>query len=170
MHAATALDSLPRPPCAELLGWQMIHARPAEGWVRVSFQGRPEFRNPAGYIQGGFLAAMLDDTMGPAVFVMTDGALYTVTIDMSVSYVAPAKVGPIYGEGRVTHLGKSIGFLEAELRDETGLLIARATSTAADRGREDPQLGGTAALQREVLGDEGSQLRGGPRALAGQRP
>jgi acyl-coenzyme A thioesterase PaaI-like protein len=30
----------------------------------------------------------------------------------------------------VVHLGKSIGFLEAELRDETGLLIARATSSA----------------------------------------
>ncbi|HEX3699265.1 MAG TPA: PaaI family thioesterase [Phenylobacterium sp.] len=130
MPVATALDAFPRPPCAELLGWEMVHARPAEGWVRVSFQARPQFRNPAGFIQGGFLAAMLDDTMGPAVFVMTEGALYTATIDMNVSYVAPAKVGPIYGEGRVVHLGKTVGFLEAELRDATGLLIARATSTA----------------------------------------
>ena len=130
MACATALDALPKPPCAELLGWEMIHARPAEGWVRVGFRGRPEFRNPAGFIQGGFLAAMLDDCMGPAVFSMTEGALYTVTMDMNVSYVAPARVGPIFGEGRVVHLGKSTAFLEAELRDETGLLIARATSTA----------------------------------------
>jgi uncharacterized protein (TIGR00369 family) len=130
MPVATALDSIQRPPCAELLGWEMVHARPAEGWVRIRFEGKPQFRNPTGYIQGGILAAMLDDTMGPAVFAMTEGALYTATIDMNVSYVAPAKVGPIFGEGRVVHLGKSIGFLEAELRDETGLLIARATSTA----------------------------------------
>lgn len=130
MRVANALDDLPRPPCAELLGWEMIHARPADGWVRVRFQGKPQFRNPAGCIQGGFLAAMLDDTMGPAVFAMTEGALYTVTTDMNVSYMAPAKVGPIWGEGRVVHLGKSTAFLEAELRDETGLLIARATSTA----------------------------------------
>lgn len=130
MRVATALDDLPRPPCAELLGWEMVHARPAEGWVRIRFEGRSQFRNPAGSIQGGILAAMLDDTMGPAVFAMTEGALYTVTTDMNVSYMAPAKVGPIFGEGRVVHLGKSIAFLEAELRDETGLLIARATSTA----------------------------------------
>ena len=130
MRVATALDDLPRPPCAELLGWEMVHARPTEGWVRVRFEGKAQFRNPAGFIQGGLLAAMLDDTMGPAVFAMTEGALYTVTTNMNVSYMAPAKVGPIWGEGRVVHLGKSIAFLEAELRDETGLLVARATSTA----------------------------------------
>jgi uncharacterized protein (TIGR00369 family) len=130
MPVATALDAIAKPPCAELLGWEMVHARPAEGWVRIRFEGKPQFRNPAGYIQGGILAAMLDDTMGPAVFAMTEGALYTATIDMNVSFIAPARVGPIYGEGRVVHLGKSVGFLEAELRDETGLLIARATSSA----------------------------------------
>jgi uncharacterized protein (TIGR00369 family) len=130
MPVATALDSIPRPPCAELLGWEMVHARPTEGWVRIRFEGKPQFRNPAGYIQGGLLAAMLDDTMGPAVFAMTEGALYTATIDMNVSYIAPGRVGPLYGEGRVVHLGKSVAFLEAELRDETGLLIARATSSA----------------------------------------
>jgi acyl-coenzyme A thioesterase PaaI-like protein len=31
---------------------------------------------PAGLIQGGILSAMLDDTMGPAVFVKTEGRLY----------------------------------------------------------------------------------------------
>jgi uncharacterized protein (TIGR00369 family) len=130
MPVATALDDFARPPCAELLGWEMVHARPAEGWVRIRFEGKPEFRNPAGFIQGGLLSAMLDDTMGPAVFVMTEGALYTVTLNMNVAYVAPAKVGPIFGEGRVVHLGKSTAFLEGELRDDMGLLIARATSTA----------------------------------------
>ena len=48
MTAATALDRLPRPPCAELLGWQVLDARPADGWIRIGFEGRPEFRNPAG--------------------------------------------------------------------------------------------------------------------------
>ena len=34
---------------------------------------------------------MLDDTMGPAVFVMTEGKLYTATITMTVNFLAPAK-------------------------------------------------------------------------------
>ena len=130
MTIATALDAHHRPPCAELLGWHVIDARPAEGWIRVGFEGRPEFVNPAGFIQGGFLAAMLDDTMGPAAFVMSEGALYTASVDFYVSFLAPAKPGPLIGEGRVVQLGKSIGFLEATLSDAAGTRIARATSSA----------------------------------------
>lgn len=126
----TVLDALPKPPCAELLGWRVLDARPEDGWIRIGFAGRPEFRNPAGVIQGGFLAAMLDDTMGPAVFTMTEGALYTATIDMNVSFLAPAKVGPLFGEGQVIQLGKSVAFIEAKLTDEAGALLARATSSA----------------------------------------
>jgi uncharacterized protein (TIGR00369 family) len=108
----------------------VLDARPKEGWIRIGFMAKPVFINPAGFIQGGFLAAMLDDTMGPAVFVMSEGALYTVSIDMSVSYLAPAKPGPLIGEGRVVQLGKSIGFLEAVLMDAAGTVVARATSSA----------------------------------------
>ena len=130
IQVATALDALPTPPCAKLLGWHVLDARPKEGWIRIGFTARPEFINPAGFIQGGFLAAMLDDTMGPAVFVMTEGALYTATIDFYVSFLAPANPGPLIGEGRVVQLGKSIGFLEATLSDTAGTAIARATSSA----------------------------------------
>jgi uncharacterized protein (TIGR00369 family) len=126
---ATALDELPAPPCARLLGWRLIDARPKDGWIRVGFQAKAEFANPAAFIQGGFLAAMLDDTMGPAVFVMTEGALYTTSIDFNVSFLAPAKVGPLFGEGQVIQLGKRIGFVEAKLTDAAGVLIARATSS-----------------------------------------
>lgn len=127
---ATALDRLPAPPCAQLLGWKVLDSRPDEGWIRIGFEGRPEFRNPAGFIQGGFLAAMLDDTMGPAVFAATDGALYTATIDMSVSYLRPARVGPLFGEGQVVQLGKTVAFIEAQLTDGEGAVVARATSSA----------------------------------------
>ncbi|HEY8616256.1 PaaI family thioesterase [Phenylobacterium sp.] len=125
----TALDALPRPPCAELLGWEVVDARPAEGWIRIGFDARREFTNPAGFIQGGFLAAMLDDTMGPAVFAHTDGRLYTPTIDLHVSFLAPAKAGRLYGEGQVVQLGKSIGFIEGRLMTEDGTVVARATAS-----------------------------------------
>jgi uncharacterized protein (TIGR00369 family) len=85
--------------------------------------------NPAGCIQGGFLAAMLDDTMGPAVFAHTEGALYTATIDFNVSFLAPARPGVIYGEGQVVQLGRTAGFVEAKLTDAAGLLLARATAS-----------------------------------------
>ena len=68
------------------------------------FTARPEFRNPAGFVQGGFLAAMLDDTMGPAVLMKSGGRVYTATIDLRVSYIAPAKIGSFVGEARVVQI------------------------------------------------------------------
>jgi uncharacterized protein (TIGR00369 family) len=129
MTVATALDRLPPPPCAQLLGWRVLDARPADGWIRIGFEARPEFCNPAGFIQGGLLAAMLDDTMGPAVFAHTDGALYTATIDMNVSFLAPARVGPLFGEGQVVQLGKTVGFVEAKLMQQDGTLVAKSTAS-----------------------------------------
>jgi len=127
---ATALDRLEAPPSSRLLGWHLLDARPGDGWVRIGFDGRPEFCNPAGFIQGGILGAMLDDTMGPAVFVLTDGRLYTATITMTVNFLAPARPGPLVGEAHVTQLGKSIAFVEGRLMGEDGTVLATATTSA----------------------------------------
>jgi uncharacterized protein (TIGR00369 family) len=126
---ATALDHITMPPVAKLLGWRLIDARPQDGWIRMAFDGKPDFCNPAGFIQGGILSSMLDDTMGPAVFVMTEGKLFTTTITMTVNFLAPAKPGPITGEATVTQLGKTIAFVEGRLTAEDGTLLATATSS-----------------------------------------
>jgi acyl-coenzyme A thioesterase PaaI-like protein len=54
------------PPAAVLLGWELIAVDPEAGAIEVAFTASEQFLNPAGVIQGGFLAAMLDDTLGPA--------------------------------------------------------------------------------------------------------
>ena len=127
---STALDHFAAPPSSILLGWHLIDARPREGWVRIGFDGKPAFCNPAGFIQGGILSAMLDDTMGPAVFVMSEGKLYTATITMTVNFLTPAKPGPITGEADVTQLGKTIAFVAGRLTAEDGTVLATATTSA----------------------------------------
>src|SRR5215510_5563696 len=124
----TALDHLTPPPSSKLLGWHLLDARPADGWIRIGFDGKPEFCNPAGFVQGGILTAMLDDTMGPAVFVMTDGRLYTATITMTVNFLSPAMPGPITGEASVTQLGKTIAFVEGKLMGNSGTVLATAST------------------------------------------
>ena len=126
----TALDNIKMPPAAKLLGWQVVDAKPAEGWLKLRFDGKPDFCNPAGFIQGGILTAMLDDTMGPAVMVMTEGKFYTTTISLTVNFMASAKPGPLIAEARVIQLGKTIAFMEGKLTAEDGTLIATATTTA----------------------------------------
>lgn len=124
------LFDMPQPPVAKLLGWQLEAHDAARGWIRVAFDGKREFVNPAGFIQGGIQAAMLDDCMGPAVWIRTGGSLYTASIDMTISFLAPARPGPLFGEGSVLQLGKTIGFLESRLLNAAGEILARATATA----------------------------------------
>jgi uncharacterized protein (TIGR00369 family) len=126
----TVLDTLDVPPCSRLLGWHVLDARPEDGWIRIGFDGKAAFCNPAGFIQGGILSAMLDDTMGPAVFIKTEGRLYTATITMTANFLAPAKVGPIVGEGRVLQIGKSVAFIEAKLLDARDAVLATSTASA----------------------------------------
>jgi uncharacterized protein (TIGR00369 family) len=120
----------PRPPCAELLGLTLLDHNPSERWARFSFEGLPQFLNPAGFIQGGILAAMLDDTMGPTVLLISGGTLYTVTINMNVSFFQPAKAGKLLSEGLVVSMGKTIAFMEATLSSVDGIKLARATGSA----------------------------------------
>jgi hypothetical protein len=39
------------PSCARLLGWRLIDAKPEIGWVQIAFEAKPEFYNPAGFVQ-----------------------------------------------------------------------------------------------------------------------
>ena len=55
---ATALDRIPLPPWAGLFGWHLIDALPDDGWIRVGFDGKREFCNAAGFVQGGILSAI----------------------------------------------------------------------------------------------------------------
>src|SRR5919109_4602947 len=126
----TVFDRMTMPPCATLLGWHLLDASPGEGWIRIGFDGKRDFCNPAGFVQGGILSAMLDDTMGPAVFAMTEGRLYTATITMTVNFLSPARPGPITGEAKVTQLGKTVAFVEGRLTAEDGTLLATASTSA----------------------------------------
>ena len=129
---STALDHLTAPPSSKLLGWHLLDARPNEGWIRIGFDGKKEFCNPAGFIQGGILSAMLDDTMGPALAATLKAGEFAPTLNLNVSFHRPATVGTLVGNGRVVKRGKDICFLAAELyqREE---LVASATATAVVR-------------------------------------
>jgi uncharacterized protein (TIGR00369 family) len=124
-----AVDDLPVPPYAQLLGWRPLDARPQEGWIKVAFDGKQELCNRAGFVQGGFLSAMLDPAMAAAAIVMSEGRLYTSTVSITVNFLVPAKPGPIIAEAKVTQLGKTIAFVEGKLLAQDGTLLATATAS-----------------------------------------
>lgn len=121
---------LPAPPVARLLGWTLERIDPEQGTIRVRFEGRDEFLNPVGSIQGGILAAMLDDTLGPAAAALLGGDAFAQTLELKTSFLRPARPGRLYGDARVVHRGREIVFLEGLLSTADGTVVATATATA----------------------------------------
>lgn len=120
----------PAPPAAELLGWELVSENPDAGTIEIAFHPDGRMLNPQGTVQGGFVAAMLDDTMGPALVSMSGGKTMPSSLDLNISFIRPVRPGRVIGRGRVVKAGRAVVFLEGELFDESGTLLARATSTA----------------------------------------
>lgn len=124
--------TLPQPAAARTLGMTILHVDPEAGVLKAEFDGKVEFTNPAGNIQGGFLSAMLDDTMGPALACQLAVGEFAPTLNLNVQFFSPAKPGKILGVGRVEKRGGGICYLSGDLSQE-GRIVAKATATAAIR-------------------------------------
>jgi uncharacterized protein (TIGR00369 family) len=124
------LGRKPPPPAAATLGFKLLDIDAQKGTIRVQFDGKHEFLNPMGNVQGGFLCAMLDDTLGPALVATLPKDHFAPTIELKVNFIRPAKPGPLIGSGKVVSRGGTIAFLAGELTTEQGELIATATATA----------------------------------------
>lgn len=121
------------PPAAVTLGWELVSISPEDGTIEVAFTASEAFLNPAGFIQGGFLAAMLDDTLGPALVAGLNPGDFAPTTDLHVQFLRPARPGRLLGRGRVVRRGRDVAFLAGELAEEDGAVVAVATATAQIR-------------------------------------
>jgi uncharacterized protein (TIGR00369 family) len=126
---------VPLPGAAVTLGWELISVSPDEGTIEVAFTATEAFLNPAGVIQGGFLAAMLDDTLGPALVAGLSPGDFAPTTDLHVQFLRPARPGRLLGRGRVVRRGRDVGFLAGELLDASGSIVAVATATVQIRSQ-----------------------------------
>jgi uncharacterized protein (TIGR00369 family) len=118
------------PPAPKTLGWEFVSEIPEKGRIEIAFHPNETMLNARGTVQGGFVAAMLDDTMGPALVSMTGGKEMPVTLDLNVTFIKPVSPGRVIGRGRVVSRTRSTAFLEGELFDLENNLLARSTSTA----------------------------------------
>jgi uncharacterized protein (TIGR00369 family) len=126
---------IPLPAAAATLGWELVSVDPDKGTIEVAFRATEAFLNPAGAVQGGFLAAMLDDTLGPALVAGLEPGDFAPTTDLHVQFLRPARPGRLLGRGRVVRRGRGIGFLAGELLDEAGVVVAVATATVQIRAQ-----------------------------------
>ena len=87
--------------------------------------------NPVGVVQGGFVAAFADTAMASATITNLQGRkAFTANTEMKISFLRSAPVGePLTCTARVIGGGRRVTFVEAEVEDASGRLIAKASST-----------------------------------------
>jgi uncharacterized protein (TIGR00369 family) len=120
----------PVPRAAATLGFQFIKADVETGTIEVAFEATEDFTNPMGNVLGAFLAAMLYDTVGPALLATLNPDQFQSTLDLNVRFLRPVRPGRIVGKGRVVRREADIAYLEASLRDSNDATLAVATATA----------------------------------------
>jgi uncharacterized protein (TIGR00369 family) len=120
----------PLPRAAATLGAELVDVDVEAGTIALAFAAREDFTNPAGNVLGAFVAAMLYDTVGPALLATLEPDQFQSTVQLSVSFLRPVRPGRIVGRGRVVHRVGDLVLLEASLLDSHEQVIANATATA----------------------------------------
>ena len=118
----------PMPRAAATLGFEFIDADVGAGTIELAFTATEAFINPSGNVLGAFVAAMLYDTVGPALLATLEPDQFQSTMQLNVSFLRPVRPGRIIAKGRVVHRDGGLAFLEASLVGADAAVIATATA------------------------------------------
>src|ERR1700704_1721228 len=127
------------PPVAKLLGMRMVAVE--EGRVTFELDAGPQHTSPLGTVHRGIACDIAHAALGCAhASLLADGETFT-TLELKINFVKPVWEGLLTAVGSVLKSGWTIGLSECRVTDESGSLVAYATSTCmtlrgdAARGR-----------------------------------
>ena len=96
--------------------------------IKVAYTVRPDQCNPGRILHGGIASLMLDDVIGMGNFVAGSEFLMT-SINLSVDFLSAAQVGErLEVSARLVRSGSNLNHWEAEIRKESGKIVAKASS------------------------------------------
>ena len=99
------------------------------GRATLEYEAGRHMCHSGGVVQGGFISGWLDSAMAHAVIAQTGLTMTPMSLELKVSFFAPARPGRVFAEGWVEKSGRSTCFTEARLLDGKGTLLAKASST-----------------------------------------
>tara|TARA_B100001250_G_C19331277_1_gene584813 strand:+ start:43 stop:471 length:429 start_codon:yes stop_codon:yes gene_type:complete len=118
-----------KPPCLETLRGNLLEFDEGERIMTMEYDAIPEFcHSESEIVQGGFVTGMLDSTMAHLVIALEKFQSNPVSLDINVSFIAPAHPGTLMAKSKILKMGKSIVFAYATMK-QNDEMIASATST-----------------------------------------
>ena len=111
----------------ETIGARITEAEP--GRVVLELVAGPEHRHGGGVVQGGVITQIADAAMGMSLATLQEDGVWNTTIELKINFLRPVRDGRLRAVGRVVEIKQSLLFSEADVLDERGRLVARASST-----------------------------------------
>lgn len=125
---------LPLPPIAELIGIRLTSF--GDGSAGMEMEASKKHWNQLKTLHGGVFCDIADAAMGTAFFTtLADGESYT-TVDLSIKFLSPVIEGKVTAQAHVVRRGHHLGYVECELRNAQGELVAKANSTCIVTGNK----------------------------------
>jgi uncharacterized protein (TIGR00369 family) len=121
-------DPIPGTPFAELIGSELLEARPDV--VRARLEWAPERCTAGGIMHGGALMALADNCGGICAFLnLPEGASGTATVESKTNFIRAVTDGEVTATTRPLHVGRTLAVLETEITRADGKLAAKVTQT-----------------------------------------
>jgi uncharacterized protein (TIGR00369 family) len=119
-------------PATGAFGFELVTDGSDDPKSSVSFRWTvpKEYCNSAGNLQGGVLAAFADAVMGATCSAHIPADRYPALAEMKVSFLRPAPEGTtITGTGTMVKTGRRLLFVEVEITNPEGELVAKVSGT-----------------------------------------
>jgi uncharacterized protein (TIGR00369 family) len=121
-------------PVAKLVGMIMKSIEP--GRAVFEMQADERHHNPLGTLHGGIYCDLADAAMGWAYAAsLTEEESFT-TIEMKINFLRAVTQAVLTAEAKVVKAGSKVGYVECEVKDDQGRLVAKAASTCLKLKRE----------------------------------
>ena len=118
---------LPPPPVSKLIGFVLKSIEP--GHAIFEMEADERHHNPMGTLRGGIYCDIADAAMGYAyAATLAEGETFT-TIELKINFLRAVRKATLTAEARVVKAGSTLGYIECEVKDHTGKLVAKAAST-----------------------------------------
>jgi uncharacterized protein (TIGR00369 family) len=118
------------------LGLVRIVAMDPAGRATLEYNAGTHMCHSGGVVQGGFVTGWIDAAMAHAAIAMGGPDVVPMSLELKVSFFAPARPGLVVAEGWVERRGRSTCFFEGRLLDRSGKVLAKASSTLMLAARE----------------------------------
>jgi uncharacterized protein (TIGR00369 family) len=107
------------------------------GRASLEYEAKLEQCHSGGVVQGGFVTGWIDAAMAHAAIALKGPNVVPMSLELKVSFFAPARPGLVIAEAWVERDGRRTGFFEGHLKDGDGNILAKGSSTIllADRSR-----------------------------------